>query len=70
MAHVLYSMTGNNKFRWGNEVKAAFDSLKKALTNPPALGLSNSQDPFILDTDASDAAIGAELIQVQNGKKE
>ena len=70
MAHVLYSMTGNNKFRWGNEVKAAFDSLKKALTNPPVLGLPNSQDPFILDTDASDAAIGAELIQVQNGEKE
>ena len=43
-----------------------FDSLKKALTNPLVLGLPKSQDPFILDTDASDVAIGAELIQVQN----
>ena len=68
MAHVLYSLTGKNKFKWGNEEKATFDSLKKALTNPPVLGLPNSQDPFILDTDASDAAIEAEIIQVQNGE--
>ena len=53
----------------GNEENAAFDSLKKALTNPPVLGLPNSQDPFILDTDAPDAAIGAELIQAQNGEE-
>ena len=64
MAHVLYSLIGKNKFKWGNEEKAAFDLLKKALTNPPVLGLPNSQDSFIMDTHASDVAIGAELIQV------
>ena len=41
--------------------------LKESLTHPPVLGLPNSQDPFILDTDASDIAKGSELIQVQNG---
>ena len=33
----------------------------------PVLAYSNSEDLFILDTDASKHAIGAELLQVQNG---
>ena len=45
------------------------NKLKEALTNPPVLGLPNSEDFLILDTDFSDAAIGAELIQVQNGEE-
>ena len=69
MAQPLYSLTGKNKFKWEDEEQAAFDELKDALTNPPVLGLPNSYDPLILDTDASDMAIGAELIQVQNGKE-
>ena len=31
------------------------------------LALPNNTDPFILDVDASDVAIGAELIQIQDG---
>lgn len=42
-------------------------SLKNALMTTPVLALPNASDPFILDTDASNVAIGAELIQVQNG---
>ena len=33
----------------------------------PVLAYPNSEDLFILDTDASNHAIGAELLQVQNG---
>ena len=33
----------------------------------PVLAYLNSEDLFILDTDASNHAIGAELLQVQNG---
>ena len=69
LAQPLYSLTGKNKFKWEDEEQAAFDELKDALTNPPVLGLPNSYDPLILDTDASDMAIGAELIQVQNGEE-
>ena len=58
-----------NRFKWGNEEQVAFDLLKEALTNPPVLGLPNSKDVLILDTDASDTAIRAELIQVQNGEE-
>ena len=43
--------------------------MKEALTNPPVLGLPNTYDPLILDTDASDVSIGSELIQVQNGEE-
>ena len=66
---MLYSLTGKNKFRWGQEEQEAFESLKVASVNPPVLGLPNTEDPFILDTDASDTAIGAELLQLQNGEE-
>ena len=68
-AQALYSLTGKNKFRWGQEEQEAFESLKVALVNPPVLGLPNTEDPFILDTDASDTAIGAELLQISNGEE-
>ncbi|VDI41345.1 Hypothetical predicted protein [Mytilus galloprovincialis] len=47
----------------------AFDTLKHKLTVAPVLALPNNTDRFILDTDASQNAIGAELIQVQNGRE-
>ena len=34
----------------------------------PVLALPNATDPFILDTDASDKSVGAELIQLQGGE--
>ena len=36
------------------------------MTSAPVLALPNSVDRFILDTDASGTAIGAELLQVQD----
>ena len=46
-----------------------FHKLINILTNSPVLAFprSNYDEPFILDTDASDLAIGAELLQVQDG---
>lgn len=41
----------------------------EALTSTPVLTLPNSSDMFILDTDASELAIGAELVQLQDGKE-
>ena len=32
------------------------------------LAYPNSQDTFVLDTDASDNSVGAELCPIQNGK--
>lgn len=50
---------------WGQEQQDAFSNLKLALTTTPVLALPKSKDLFILDTDASDFAIGAELIYQQ-----
>jgi RNase H-like domain found in reverse transcriptase/Reverse transcriptase (RNA-dependent DNA polymerase) len=65
----LYAITGKQPFVWGEEQTKAFETLKKALSNPPVLALPNQKDMFILDTDASDLAIGAELLQVQDGEE-
>ena len=65
----LYELTGKNPFRWGKRQQKAFDTLKEKLLAAPVLSLPNKDDHFILDTDASGKAIGAELIQVQNGQE-
>lgn len=41
--------------------------MKLALASAPVLTLPSKEDYFILDTDASEFAIGAELSQIQNG---
>jgi transposase InsO family protein len=66
-ASALYQITGKKQFAWGTEQEDAFMDLKQALTSPPILGLPNNRDPFVLDTDASDSAIGGVLSQVQQG---
>ena len=69
LAAPLYQVVGKHKFQWGLEQEQAFQALKTALVNPPVLALPNRDDPFVLDTDASDLAIGAELLQIQDGKE-
>ena len=70
MSAPLYELTGLRvDWRWKEEHQKAFEQLKKVMTCPPVLGYPNSRDLFILDTDASDYAIGAALSQVQDGKE-
>ena len=69
ISNALYQMVGSKEFRWELEHEEAFRKLKESLVNPPILTLPNSTDPFILDTDASDFAIGGVLSQVQEGKE-
>ncbi len=67
MAVPLYEITGKKKFHWDVEQEQAFRAIKNALTSPPVLTFPNKTDAFILDTDSSDVAIGAEILQVQQG---
>ncbi|KAK3084013.1 hypothetical protein FSP39_006719 [Pinctada imbricata] len=69
IAAPLYGLTGKNKFHWEVEHQEAFEQLKSALTTAPVLTIPTKDGHFILDTDASDIAIGAELIQIQNGEE-
>lgn len=56
-------------FKWQEEQGAAFESLKQSLVNAVVLNYPNSNDRYVLDTDASDGTIGAELSQIQEGKE-
>lgn len=55
------------KFKWTDEYQVAFDKLKLVLKSAPILTFQDFNAPFILDTDASDSAIGAVLSQNQGG---
>eukprot|EP00731_Ephydatia_muelleri_P037796 Em0565g3a len=48
-------------------VRMLFEELKSRLVSPPILAYPDFKQPFLLHTDASDAAIGAVLSQVQGG---
>ena len=56
-------------FSWTEEADAAFQELKRRLTQAPVLGYPLPDGKFILDTDASNYATGAVLSQVQNGQE-
>ncbi|OAF70865.1 hypothetical protein A3Q56_01372 [Intoshia linei] len=52
-----------SQFIWTNDCNKAFINLKKALTSAPVLSFPIVDVPFILETDASDKAMGALLKQ-------
>ena len=55
------------EFKWTSDCQKAFEELKQRLVSAPILAYPNQEDPFLLDTDASDVAIGAVLSQRQAG---
>ena len=68
IAAPLHAITKKNqRFEWTPEAQGAFDSLKLAMTSPPILAMLTDDGEFVLDTDASDRAIGAVLSQKQGG---
>lgn len=48
---------------WGSEEQEAFDRLKSAFVSAPVLMMPDMEAPFIVETDASDFAMGAVLSQ-------
>ena len=67
LAAPLSALTGNVPFKWGEEERLSFEALKTAITSAPILALPDATKPFVVQTDASDFAIGAVLSQ---GEKE
>ena len=55
------------KFEWTDEAQEAFESLKRALIDVTSLAFPYPDRPCVLDTDASDVAIGAVLSQNIDG---
>ena len=65
---ILYQLTGSKaNFNWTEEHDQIFHEIKSMLTETPLLAYPNNDDLFVLDTDASDTAIGGVLSQVQGG---
>ncbi|GFT15958.1 hypothetical protein TNCV_3315231 [Trichonephila clavipes] len=54
------------EFHWSPEEVEAFNSLKKALTSDPVLGMYDERASTEIHTDASGYGIGAVLVQIQN----
>ena len=54
-------------FRWGTEQEKAFKELRQKLVEATVIAYPDLEYLFILDTDASNHVIDAELLHVQNG---
>jgi RNase H-like domain found in reverse transcriptase/Reverse transcriptase (RNA-dependent DNA polymerase)/Integrase zinc binding domain/Retroviral aspartyl protease len=64
IAHPITSLTKKNTpFHWTVECQDAFEELKRLVTSQPILQTVDPSLPFVLQTDASDFAIGAVLSQ-------
>lgn len=50
-------------FHWGDVQKKEFDALKQNINSKPLLALPHLKQPFEIQTDASDYAMGEVLMQ-------
>ncbi len=55
--------------RWDDAQEKAFIKLKEALCKAPVIAYPDQNLPYVVDTDASNQAIGAVLSQVQDGEQ-
>ena len=70
IAKPLYALQSPKvSFHWLPEHQKAFETLQQALSSAPIVGMPRDEGNFVLDTDASDLALGAVLSQVQDGKE-
>ncbi|CAK9820223.1 Retrovirus-related Pol polyprotein from transposon 412 [Anthophora quadrimaculata] len=68
IAKPLHRLTEERQnFSWTHVCQQAFEHLKKQLAETPVLAYPLPEADFILDTDASNFALGAVLSQVQEG---
>ena len=51
------------KFVWDDSCELAFVKLKQKLTNAPFLTILDSQEPYVVYTDASGTGLGCMLMQ-------
>lgn len=58
---------GKGKLVWTQEAEEAFLKIKSTLTSPKVLANPDFTIPFIIESDASDVAVGAVLVQTKEG---
>ena len=72
IAEPLILMTRKRKnpvFVWGEDQQSAFEHLRNSLMTEPVLSHPTKDGKFVLDTDASNHAIGGALYQIQDGEE-
>ena len=70
VAKPLYRLTSEGvKLTWEKEHEDAFQLLKTRLLQAPNLAFTNFRHPFVIDTDASETALGAVLSQIIVGEE-
>ena len=71
LAAPMYNLTKKSakQFEWTGECNDAFLCLKSFLTSAPVLVYPDFSKPFIVDTDASNGAVGGVLSQIRDGKE-
>jgi hypothetical protein len=60
---------GNARFLWGREAETAFQGLKQRVLSAPILILPTTDEPFVVEVDASEVGVGAVLSQRGEDKK-
>ena len=63
IAHFDQLKAQGTTFTWGEEQQRSFEKLKVALATAPILAIVDPTKPFVVETDASDGAIGTVLLQ-------
>jgi transposase InsO family protein len=69
IAEPLYGSMNKTPFSWGSPQETAFAKMKEAFRKAPILVHPNFKKPFIIDTDASTAAIGGAILQEVEGEE-
>jgi hypothetical protein len=70
IAMPLYRFTRKGQpFKWDQPAEEAFRKLIQLITEEPILKPPDENKPYIVETDASDYAMGARLCQEHNGKR-
>ena len=70
IASPLHKLTEKGvQFSWSEDCHRAFQTLKVVLTSTPILAYPCAEGQYILDTDASDKAMGAVLSQIQGDQE-
>jgi len=62
-SHNLRKLTRKGKFQWNNKAEAAFEDLKKAISEAPTLAFVDYSLPFVVVTDASYTGLGGYVAQ-------
>ena len=55
----LTKLLKKNEFEWSEEATQAVNLLKTAMKEVPILSLPDFNEPFVLETDASETRVGA-----------